>query len=157
MTAKESKPDMQEIIPVAGEMQLGGFTCTVKRLKTREFFSLLRVITGGLGPAIQNFNFSADQSESDMGAQAIAMATMAIPNALDEFVFFLRDIVEPVGEYDAKAFAEALDNPEIDETMEVIAMIVAQEAGDFRTLVGKAQAVFSKMPEALNKKTPAGK
>ena len=151
MTAKKNTEnvDLEEIFPEEGIIEIDGHKCRVKRLKTREFFGLLRVMTSGLGPMLGQFQFHQKMSDEDMGAQLIAMAALALPNALEEFATFMQLIVEPV---DSKVdIREALDNPDLDVTMEVIAVMIGQEAGDFRELVGKAQTIFSKMPGILAK------
>ena len=151
--AKAETPDLEEILPSEEELTIEGMPVVVKRLKSREFFALLKIITNGLGQNISQFSLSMDDEE-EMKSTVVAMAVLAIPNALEEFVDFMREIVAAKHVIDQHKVYAALENPEIEDSINVITVIIAQEAGDFVSLVGKAKAAFARIPSVSR---PTGK
>lgn len=136
--APESQtPDLDVIVPTPETLEIAGKRVTVNRLKTREFLALMRIITRGLGPAIARMNLDEENAQ-----QSIAMALfMALPEGADDVIGLLQDIVQPVGrsEHDAAAVREALENPDLGDLMDIVAVVFQQEQDDIRSLVGKAR------------------
>ena len=90
MTAVEEKSvDVDAIIPANGKVSVEGIPCTVRRLKSREFLQLVRVLTTGLGPSVAQFDLNG--SEEDLQGKMLGMILMAIPEAADEFGDFVLD------------------------------------------------------------------
>lgn len=142
--AEESKPDIEVILATPTDLQVEGIPAVVKRLKSREFFALLRVLTNGLGSSIHLFKLDT-RNPSALQAEIVAMAVMAIPNAFDDFVDFVQHIVDakdPKRTQDLKAL---LDNPEIDVILDVITVLAEQEKDDIVALGGKAKAALTRI------------
>lgn len=141
MTAKKNETvDLEAILPNEGKLDVEGIDCIVRRLKSREFLQLVRVLTTGLGPSISQINLAGDQEE--LQGQLIGMILMAIPEAADEFGDFVFSIVEPVNRADKNELREKLQNPELDVLIDVLTIVVVQEAPDFQSLVGKVKAAL---------------
>lgn len=142
--AEVDKPDIEVILATPTDLQVEGIPAQVKRLKSREFFALLRVLTNGLGSSIHLFKLDT-KNPSALQAEIVAMAVMAIPNAFDDFVDFVQHIVDakdPKRTPDLKAL---LENPEIDVIIDVITVLAEQEKDDIVALGGKAKAALSKI------------
>lgn len=154
MTAKIEKPvDIEAILPNGGKVDVEGIPCTVRRLKSREFLQLVRVLTAGLGPAVTQFDLSGDEGE--LQGKMLAMILMAIPEAADEFGDFVFSIVDPVDKADKNDLREKLKNPEIDVLLDVLTLVTIQEAADFKGLVGKVKAAMKLVQTAYRR--PTGK
>jgi hypothetical protein len=152
MTASKIE-DLDTITPApAGEILVDGIRARVKRLKSREFLGLVRVLTLGLGPNIGSFKLDGDEDE--VKGQVVAMFIMAIPEAIDEFGQFLFTVVEPVDKTDGNALQKSMQNPEIDVLLDIITVIAEQEVDDFRSLVGKAKAALMRIQSVYR---PTGK
>jgi hypothetical protein len=143
MTA-EKLEDLTAILPEnEGIVVVDGIRARVKRLKSREFLSLIRVLTIGLGPNVGQFKFEGDEDE--VKGQVLAMFLMAIPEAIDEFGEFLFKIVEPVDKSEAGQLSKAMQNPDVDVLLDVLTLVATQEVNDFRSLVGKGKAALMKI------------
>ena len=138
-------PDLEVILPVAGEVTVDGIPCRVRRLKTREFLALLRVLTAGLGPAIGQVNVDVTNGDT-VGRDLSALMVLALPNAVDEFALFLTLIVAPKDTSRAgEVTAYLADNPELDVLLDVFETVAVQEQDDLAALGGKAQAMWSRL------------
>jgi hypothetical protein len=155
MTASKTveKPvDLEAIVTTPGVIEVDGIPARVRRLKSKEFLGLIRVLTLGLGPNIQHVKLEGDKDE--VTGQVIAMFMMAIPEAVEEFGQFMFKIVEPVDPKQAVQLARAMDNPEIDTLLDLITTVAEQEAPDFASLVGKAKAALTRIQSVYR---PTGK
>jgi hypothetical protein len=149
-----------------------GYEVGLQRLKTRQFFRLLKVLTRGVGPAmIQSLNFGDDQE--GFGRNLLAMTLMAIPEAEQQFIEFLQSMCRPVGlhEPDGRALdkkereenaaaitelVEELNNPELDDLLDLAEAIVKAESADIQAL-GKRVASLLELARKtgqLEDKTP---
>lgn len=138
--------DVQVIVPPASDkLVVDGHECRVRRLKTREFLSLMNVLTSGLGGALTDV--SVDLSDEDAVARDLtALFLMAIPRATDEFTVFLRQIVEPIDPDQRAAVGRYLmDNPDLDEMLDIFETVAVQEKDDLVVLAGKAQAMWKRL------------
>lgn len=141
----EKKDDLEAILPTPFQVKVDGMNCRVRRLKTREFLALVQVLTSGLGPALGNVKLDFSDDET-IARDLSALMLLAIPNAVDEFVFFLTSVVEPVQDADRGKVATYLqDNPDLDVMMEIFEGIAVQEKDDLVVLAGKAQAMWSRV------------
>jgi hypothetical protein len=152
--------ELDRIDPQPTEVKLStGFTVEVVRMRTRQFFRLLRVLTHGAGPALTQaqLNFSGDAGE--FGAKLLTLVVMSIPDAEQEAIGFLASMSRPVGITDKpqaqltkqedeanKAawtrFNEELHNPELEDLLDLIEVIVRQEAPELQALGKKLRRTF---------------
>jgi hypothetical protein len=133
--------DVAEILAEPHTITVVGVECELRRLRTREFLALTRVITGGLGARLgllmESFDSEADPAEQ--AGQMAAILVNAIPEAPDQMIDFMRLMVTPK-EGDPAAYRtvnEAMQNPDLDLMVEVITGIVDAEADN---LVGLGKA-----------------
>lgn len=140
MTASTETQDLNAILPTEGKIVVEGIPATVKRLKSREFMKLVRILTNGMGAGIGDIDLSGD--EETLQGKFIALAVMAIPNAEDEFHDFIANVVVPDSKSQTDELRKALLEPELDTTIDVLTIVAAQEAADFRSLVGKLKAAL---------------
>jgi hypothetical protein len=136
-----------------------GFQVDVLRLQTRQFFRLLRILTHGAGPALTraNLNFAGDSAA--FGQQLLTLTIMSIPDAEQEAVQFLASMCRPSGIVDkpdsqlSKAEREAnqalwdqfndeLHNPDLEDTLDLIEVIIRRESPELQALGKKLQRVF---------------
>lgn len=137
--------DLEAIVPEpGGTVTVGGVVARVNRLKTREFLALLRVLTRSFGDGLAKIQLTLDDEE-ELKSEMLGMMVVAIPEAIDEFVAFVQVVCKPLDPKDTKALRDELDNPEIDEMMEIAEMVVIQEIDDLRALAGKAQSMWSRI------------
>lgn len=141
---EETKPDIEVILATPGNLVIEGIPAQVKRLKSREFFGLLRVLTNGLGTNIHLFKLDTSNPEALQG-EIVAMAVMAIPNAFDDFASFVQIIVEPKDRKQAQELRDVLDNPDPEVLIDVLTILAEQEKDDIIGLGGKAKAALTKI------------
>src|ERR1700740_2135478 len=91
--------DVEAVMPVEARITVNGCPCRVRRLKTREFLSLVNVLTQGLGSSLSGMKVDFTNSET-VAADLSAVMVLALPNAVDEFTVFLRNVVEPISDKD---------------------------------------------------------
>lgn len=133
-----------------------GFVVRVERLKTRGMFKLLKIVTRGAGPILMQMPLDFNDQEAFV-QQLLAVVVMAVPEAEDEAIEFLRAMVTPA-EYDATAktkeakarnealfehLAEELDDPQPGDTVAILSNIIANEASNIQAL-GKQLAAILK-------------
>ena len=137
--------DLEVIVPVEKSFVIDGVDCKVKRLKTREFLGLMRVLTAGLGGALGEVRIDFTDADS-VGRDLSALFVLAIPNAVDEMVLFLTQVVVPTDSGQAGRVRKYLDdNPDLDVLLDVFEVIAVQEKDDLSALAGKAQAMWSRL------------
>lgn len=146
--------DLDLILPEGGIVEIDGIKARVKRLKTYEFLGLMRVITNGLGPSLGQHEWDTSDEEQ-LKADLVAMVITAMPNAAEEFIVFLRSVLEPVDPDQAAALALAMRNPDPIDSIDVIGVLVDQEAPDLSVLAGKARAWISKIQKTMRRTQPA--
>ncbi len=149
-----------------------GFPVEVVRLKTRQMFRLLRILTRGAGPAIAQLDFSGDSAE--FAQKLMGILLVAIPDAEQETVGFLQAMCKPAGLVEKKAqhmtkaendqnqslwerFNDELFNPEIEDTISLLEVIIASEAPEMQAL-GKRLASLWKVAQkatGMGKEEPA--
>lgn len=124
-------------------LTVGGIEARVNRLRSREFLSLMRVLTRGIGTGAKDLKFEGDADA--MRAQFIGLFIVAVPNAVPEFAQFLLTVVEPIDPSQRGLLAREMDNPEIEVMLDVFEIIATQEKDDLSSLVGKARAALSRI------------
>ena len=145
-TAVEPLADLDAIDPVGTEITVAGAACVVNRLKAREFLALVRVLTVGLGDGLRAVSGSLSMDDEEaLGQELLALLLLAIPEAGEEFLAFVRTIVTPKDPRQTSEVLAALENPELDVMIEVAEKVVMQEAEDLQGLAGKAQAAWTRI------------
>jgi hypothetical protein len=156
---EDSELDRLDPQPVTCKLTTG-FEVEIQRMRTRQFFRLLRVLTHGAGPAMMQagLDFKADASE--FAGKLLVLVVMSIPDAESEAVQFLQSMCRPAGlvEKDGAAltkqeaeadkalwerYSEELHNPALDDTFDLIEIIIGQEAPELQALGKKLQRVMS--------------
>lgn len=149
MTAKQTqepaqKSDIETLLPITGKVTIEGIEAQVKRIRTRELVLLVRVITKGVGPNLSRF----DMSSKDQATQSAALLIAALPEAIDEVLLFLREIVVAVNPDEATRLTKAMHNPDLDALFDIVAMVIDQEWDDGKRLLGKARALIAAQQQA---------
>jgi hypothetical protein len=148
-----------------------GFEVEVVRMRTRQFFRLLRVLTHGAGPAVTQagLDFSADPGE--FAQKLLTLVVMSIPDAEQEAIAFLSSMARPTGLTDKPAtqmtkqetennqalwgqFGTELHNPDLGDTLDLIEVIIRQEAPELQALGKKLQKVMTLFTRTGQDKEP---
>jgi hypothetical protein len=147
--APESELDRLDPEPTFVKLE-SGFELEVVRLKTRQLFRLLRILTRGAGPAISSLDFSG-QDTSQFGAQLLALLITAFPDAEQETISFLQSMCKPAHLVEKKAahmtkqetegnqelwdrFNAELFNPDPMDTLVILEQVIINEAPEFQSL-----------------------
>jgi hypothetical protein len=153
--------DVEALAPSPDFVTLeSGLVVRVERLRTRGMFKLLKVVTRGGGPILMQMPLDFNDTEAFV-QQFLAIVIMAVPEAEDEAIEFIKSMVVPVDYIDAprtKAdkqkneelltqLATELSDPEISDTFDIITKIVQNEAADIAAL-GKRLAATMKVQTA---------
>jgi hypothetical protein len=167
----DSELDRIDPQPVPCTMSTG-FELEILRMRTRQFFRLLRVLTHGAGPAMMQAGLDFSEEGSEFAAKLLVLVVMSIPDAESEAVQFLASMCRPAGVVDKPAsqltkaetaankdlwdrYAEELHNPELTDTLDLIEIIVTQEAPELQALGKKLQAVLALFRKTGQDKKPA--
>lgn len=158
--------DVDALSPSPDSLTLeSGLVVHVERLRTRGMFKLLKIVTRGAGPIIMQMPLDFDDSEAFV-SQLLTVVVMAIPEAEDEAIDFIRFMVTPE-EYkkDAKSkadieknkqlferLAEELDDPSPSDTINIISAIIQNEANDIQALGKQLAALFKTQMSFLEAK-----
>jgi hypothetical protein len=136
-----------------------GFQVDVVRMRTRQFFRLLRVLTHGAGPALTQSGLDFSAPGEEFGQKLLMLVVMSIPDAEQEAIGFLASMCRPTGITDKPSgqltkqeneanqalwgrFNEELHNPELEDTLDLIEVIVRQEAPELQALGKKLQRTW---------------
>ena len=136
-----------------------GFTVEVVRMRTRQFFRLLRVLTHGAGPAMMQAGLNFQAAGPEFVTQLLTLVVMSIPDAESEAIAFLSSMCKPAGvierpggkltkqEEDAnkalwEKYGVELHNPDLTDTIDLIELIVRQEAPELQALGKKLEKTF---------------
>lgn len=164
--------ELDRIDPQPAEVKLStGFTVEVVRMRTRQFFRLLRVLTHGAGPQLAQagLDFSADPGE--FAQKLLTLVVMSIPDAEQEAIAFLSSMCRPAGATDKPAsqmskqetednqalwglFGTELHNPDLGDTLDLIEVIIRQEAPELQALGKKLQKVMALFSRTGQDKEP---
>jgi hypothetical protein len=157
--ADDSELDRLDPQPVLCKLSTG-FEVEILRMRTRQFFRLLRVLTHGAGPSMMQsgLDFKADAAE--FTSKLLVLTVMSIPDAESEAVQFLASMCKPAGIVEREGgkltkaetaanqvlfgeFAEELHNPELTDTLDLVEIIIRQESPELQALGKKLQTVLS--------------
>lgn len=143
----EKTADADVILPEPTPIVVGDIKCEVRRLKTREFLALMKVLLRGVGSGL--IGVFQEEDEQVMMGRLTGAILVAIPEAEDEFIEFVKKIVVAQDGRQQKKLSEYLDNPEIDEMMEIARVIIENEAQDFARLGKDARAWWGTMRQTF--------
>lgn len=142
--------------PISREVTVGGLRAIVQVMRTRQLLRLLKVITNGAPFGMAMLSAEGDDDEdAGFGARLLALLWVAIPEAEEATLGFLASMVElSPEETEGKTgkelleiqgrFSRALQNPEVDETFDLIGRIIELEKPNL-ALLGKRLAVLLRM------------
>ncbi len=153
--------ELDSLDPIPEQVTLtSGLQIQLERLRSRQFFKLLRIITQGAMPQMQSAGlFDTDGLDaSEFTSRLITVTLLSIPEAEDQTIDFVRSMGKPVGlierrdlnKQDAERnltlwtrFDEELDNPELDDLVTIIEAVVRREAADIQALGKRLAAMFN--------------
>lgn len=145
--------DMEIILPKPGELIIQGVPCHVRRLKMREFFGLMGIMTAGLGPAMGQMGFESAGDAEEFGSLVVAGFIMAVPNQVPQFIVWMQQIVEPMGDKQQnREVHDYLDNPDPGELFPILDVILYQEKDNLFELMGKAKAYLARWQTMFTQK-----
>lgn len=138
-----------------------GLEVSIERLRTRQLFRLLKVVTRGAAPILSELAFSADTPETEFVSKLLGVILVSVPEAEDEAIDFIRSMVAPANlvsperskddkQKNLEAWQEldtALINPELEDTFNIIRLVVSTEAPHIQSL-GKQLAAL--LPSAVS-------
>lgn len=151
MPADESELDRIDPEPVHVTLSTG-YVVSLQRLKTRQFFRLLKVLTRGLGPLMVQAQLDFNGDQEDFARRLLGLLAMAIPEAEQQFIEFLQSMTLPVGFHEPRDGArldrkqlednqemlaellEELNNPELEDLIDLGEAIIRQEAPEIQSL-----------------------
>jgi hypothetical protein len=148
-----------------------GFTVEVVRMRTRQFFRLLRVLTHGAGPALMRTGLDFAAEPSEFASKLLMLVVMSIPDAEQDAIAFLASMCKPTGVIDKPVsqmtkqetadnqalwdrFNDELHNPDLTDTIDLIEVIVRQESPELQALGKKLERVFSLFQKTGQDKEP---
>jgi hypothetical protein len=147
-------PEAEPITLTSGSVVL------IEPLRARQFFKLLRILTHAALPAMHDAGmFSSDNVDSsEFTSRLLSIVLLAIPDAEDETLDFVRSMCRPDGFVTGRrisredrdlndklsaALDEELNNPELDDLVSIIEAIVRREAADIQALGKRVMGMFN--------------
>jgi hypothetical protein len=142
-TKPAATEDFEVILATPGELIVAGIPARVKRIRTRELMLAVRVLSSGVGAGLAHIDWD---DRENLQTNMVALLITAIPDAYDEFVDLVRALVEPaepIHDSDTqRTWNQEMANPDVETTMDVIAVLVAQERDVIPVLLGKARTLL---------------
>lgn len=136
-------PDLDPILPSTATVTVGGVRARVNRLRAREVFELGRVLGSAIGQSVGELSFDLDDPAQARG-EIIGVVVMAASHAPDEMLAFLRGVVVPVDDADQGRLRNEFANPDLGELLDIVEVLIDQEAETLVDLVGKARRIADK-------------
>lgn len=169
--AEESELDRLDPEPVTVKLT-SGFALEIVRLRTRQFFRLLRVLTHGAGPAMMRAGLDFKDNPGEFASKLVVLVVMSIPDAESEAVAFLQSMCKPTGLVDKPEsqltkqqtennktlwdeFNRELFNPPLEDTIDLIEAIVRQEAPELQALGKRLEGMLKLFQKTGQDKEPA--
>ncbi len=153
--------ELDALDPVPEQVKLAsGTVVALEDLKARQFFKLLRILTRGAMPVLQDlsiFKIDGDTSVEEFTTRLMTLLLLAVPEAENETIEFVTAMVKPVGLIEGRKLnkqdternnelwykvVSELDNPELDDLVTIIEAIVRREAADIQALGKRLSAMF---------------
>lgn len=155
--------------PVRLTLPASGVELELERLKTRQLLKLVKILTAGGGGAIADLPFDFDSDPEELTQQIIGILLATIPEAEEEVMEFIRSMVKPIGLVEPErsaadrskntelyvALYKVVDNPELEDTLELFAAIVKAELPNLKALGKKIATLVSSVakPKTSSKKS----
>lgn len=182
MTTVNETPTESDIETIAGDPNLihlpgADVDVLLEKLRTRQLFKFLKIITVGAGGALAGLQISADTDVAELTQTLIGILIVSIPDAEDEAIDFIRSMVKPLNLVDperSKADRERnvelytelytlLNNPDPEDTIALLVRIVQNEAPNMvalgkqiAALLPSAAKLSSSSKKPSKKSTPVG-
>lgn len=163
----ENEIDLIDPTPV--EIKLStGVVVSLERLRTRQFFKLLKILTRGAGSMLMEVKLNVEMPQEEFVGKLIGLIILSVPEAEDEAIEFLKAMTLPVGLASGRtlssvdkarndelwaSYHQSLRNPELDDMVSIFEQIVRTEAADIQRL-GKRILSFMKVAEKTGQLTP---
>ena len=137
-----------------------GTVVEFNHLKARQFFKMLRILTHATKGMIGQLDQLFSGSGAEAAAKFAALLVFSIPDAEDETIEFLFSMVRPAGlrvasggrsleksevEFNQKLWddmANDINNPELEDLIDLVDTIVKREAEDLTALGKKLQKLL---------------
>lgn len=160
--AEDSEIERLDPEPVIIKL-MTGLPVEVVRLRTRQLFRLMRILARGATPAaLATLNFGSSDSPEDnreFASRLLGLVVQAIPEAENEAIIFLNSMCQPAGivvkppaklskaeseSNDAlfERFSRDMFNPELEDTLSILEVIIANEAGEIQALGKKLSRLW---------------
>lgn len=146
----EEETELDALAPESATVELSnGSKVTLCRLKARQFFVLLRIITRGSASVLGNYNWGNLKTPEEFATQLLGLLIFAIPEAPEATFEFLRSMIDT--EFDSKAgkvsanYTNAmllLEEPEMEDVIVLLEAIVRQESKDLVALGNRLRALI---------------
>lgn len=122
---------------------VSGLEIKVDRLRTRAMMSLLKILTRGAAEVLPQLAFSSDTSTEDFTGKLLGAVVLAIPEAEDETIEFVKRMTIPAGlvegsrltkdQAEANAalemqLSEELYDPDLEDLVTILSKIIEVEA-----------------------------
>jgi hypothetical protein len=172
-STKQTQTDIEALVPEPEVFTLtSGSVVRIKPLRTLELLKLLKVLTRGIGPNLDLVNFDEDSDSAAFAQQLILVITSAIPEAPEEMFDFIRSMVRPETDWIERPLTKEqrasnaqlqedldfeLQNPEIEDTIDIVSKIIENEAEDLQGLGKKVVAVYKTTAGRLGAKNSSSK
>lgn len=162
LTPAPARDELDRMDPAPLEMRLvSGTEFELESLKLRQFLRLLRIITRGASDVLDTTTLDMENPQEFIQT-FLGMILFSIPEAEEETVDFLKSMVRPKEmtgnpEKDlikVRELGRELDNPELEDTITIIQVIVEREGEDLRAL-GKRLGTMLKVAEKLGATKPS--
>ncbi len=156
-----ANPEVSALDSIPQTVKLAdGTHVQIEQLRARQFFKLLRIVTHGSLPMLNDLSFFRMDPDGDAGEFAgrlLSVMLLSIPDAEDETIDFLRSMCKPVGLIERKGLNkvdternnalwaqldEVLANPELDDLITLVEAIVKREAADIQALGKRLVGMF---------------
>lgn len=160
--------DISSIVPESGPVRLSSGTYVeVHPLRTRQLFKLMKIITRGAGPLFLEMDLNFSDSEEAFVGKLLGLVIIAVPEAENEAIEFLQAMTDPVGTIEGRrltpadqerndtlwaAYNAALENPELEDTLDLIEVIIRRSASDIQSL-GKRLRTMLPLAQATAART----
>lgn len=140
-----------------------GTVVVLERLRMRQFFRLMRIVTHGAGSAISRTSLNVDDSMEHFITQLTMLILFAIPDAEQETLDFLVSMCKPDGLIEGRTLTKLdrernaaltatlhaeLDNPDPEDFVLLLEVIVRREAADLQALGKKLISMFKTAQKA---------
>lgn len=143
-----------------------GLEIEIERLKTRQLFKFVKIVTSGAGGLLGSLNLSSEGDSSEFAGQLLALTLVAIPEAEDEAIDFIRSLVRPAGlvvsakskkdqarneELFQELYTE-LENPELEDLFTIFEQLISVEAEHVQALGKRLLSVLKVRTEGVEAK-----